>query len=98
MHIYLISPSGAVRDKTALRLGVKRLKQLGHDVELDPDALNSEQRFAGDDDARLLAVSRAAASGADVQGFYSTVLVTIQHIFHFRTPPPHKRGSRWQPH
>ena len=61
MHIYLISPSGAVRDKAALRLGVKRLKQLGHDVELDPDALSTEQRFAGDDDARVLAVSRAAA-------------------------------------
>ena len=66
MHIYLISPSGAVRDKAALLLGVKRLKQLGHDVELDPDALSTEQRFAGDDDARVLAVSRAAASGADM--------------------------------
>jgi muramoyltetrapeptide carboxypeptidase LdcA involved in peptidoglycan recycling len=36
MHIYLISPSGAVRDKAALRLGVKRLKQLGHVCGVGP--------------------------------------------------------------
>ena len=66
MHIYLYSPSGAVRDKAALRLAVKRLGQLGHDVELDPAALSSEQRFAGGDDERLLAINRAAVSGADI--------------------------------
>lgn len=65
-HIYLYSPSGAVRDKAALRRGVARLRQLGHDVELDTDALSRHLRFAGDDDTRLAAVNRAAASGADV--------------------------------
>ena len=65
-HIYIYSPSGAVRDKAAFRRGVKRLKTLGHEVEVDQDALSSHMRFAGDDDTRLSAIHRAAASGADV--------------------------------
>ncbi len=65
-HLYIYSPSGAVRDKAAFRRGVKRLRTLGHEVEIDPDALASFQRFAGDDNARLAAIARAAASGADV--------------------------------
>jgi muramoyltetrapeptide carboxypeptidase len=65
-HIYIYSPSGAVRDKAAFRRGVKRLQSHGHEVEIDPDALSSHQRFAGDDDSRLAAIERAAASGAQV--------------------------------
>jgi len=65
-HIYIYSPSGAVRDKAAFRRGVKRLESLGHTVELDADALSSHQRFAGDDATRVAAIHRACASGADV--------------------------------
>jgi len=65
-HIYIYSPSGAVRDKAAFKRGVKRLQSLGHEVEIDPDALASHMRFAGDDDTRLAAIHRAAASGADI--------------------------------
>lgn len=65
-HIYIFSPSSAVRNKAALRRGVARLKALGHEVELDAAALASHMRFAGDDETRLAAVARAAASGADV--------------------------------
>lgn len=65
-HIYIYSPSGAVRDKAAFKRGIRRLQALGHEVEVDPDALSSYQRFAGDDDTRLAAIHRAAASGADV--------------------------------
>ena len=65
-HIYIYSPSGAVRDKAAFKRGIKRLETLGHEVEVDPDALGSFQRFAGDDATRLAAIHRAAASGADV--------------------------------
>ena len=65
-HIYIYSPSGAVRDKAAFRRGVKRLKALGHELEVDVDALSSFQRFAGDDEVRLAALNRAAASGADI--------------------------------
>lgn len=64
--IYIYSPSGAVRDKAAFRRGVARLKAMGHDVHIDEAALQSHQRFAGDDDTRLAAIARAAASGADV--------------------------------
>ena len=65
-HIYIYSPSGAVRDKAAFKRGVRRLQFLGHEVEIDPDALSSHMRFAGDDPTRLAAIHRAAASGADV--------------------------------
>lgn len=65
-HIYIYSPSSAVRDKAAFRRGVKRLIELGHDVETDEAALLSHQRFAGDDATRLAAIGRAAASGADI--------------------------------
>ncbi len=65
-HIYIYSPSGAVRDKAAFKRGVTRLKKLGHEVELDADALSSHTRFAGDDATRLAAIHRAADSGADV--------------------------------
>jgi muramoyltetrapeptide carboxypeptidase len=65
-HIYIYSPSSAVRDKAAFRRGVKRLQALGHEVEIDETALSVHQRFAGDDATRLAAIARAAASGADV--------------------------------
>lgn len=65
-HIYIYSPSSAVRDKAAFRRGVKRLQALGHEVEIDPAALTAHMRFAGDDATRLEAIGRAAASGADV--------------------------------
>lgn len=65
-HIYVFSPSSAVRDRAALRRGISRLKALGHEVEVDPQALASYMRFAGDDEARLAAIHRAAASGADI--------------------------------
>lgn len=65
-HIYIYSPSGAVRDKAAFKRGVLRLQTLGHEVEVDADALSSHLRFAGDDTTRLAAIHRAAASGADV--------------------------------
>ena len=65
-NIYIYSPSGAVRDKAAFKRGVARLKKLGHEVELDVNALSRQTRFAGDDATRLSAIQRAAASGADV--------------------------------
>ena len=65
-HIYVYSPSGAVRDKAAFRRGIKRLTAMGHQVEVDEAALASHLRFAGDDATRLAGIHRAAASGADV--------------------------------
>lgn len=65
-HIYVFSPSSAVRDKASFRRGIARLKALGHEVEVDEAALASHMRFAGDDATRLAAIHRAAASGADI--------------------------------
>ncbi|CAN5738237.1 LD-carboxypeptidase [soil metagenome] len=65
-HIYIYSPSSAVRNKPAFRRGVARLKSMGHEVEIDEAALASHMRFAGDDETRLAAIHRAAASGADM--------------------------------
>jgi len=65
-RIYVFSPSSAVRNKAALRRGVARLKALGHQVELDPSVFATHMRFAGDDETRLAAIERAAASGADI--------------------------------
>lgn len=84
-HIYIFSPSSAVRDKAAFKRGIRRLETLGYDVEIDPDALTTHQRFAGDDETRLAAIHRAAASGADValisRGGYglSRILPGIQY-------------------
>lgn len=65
-HIYIYSPSGAVRDKASFKRGVKHLQKLGHDVEVDQDALSSDQRFAGADTVRLECIRRAASSAADI--------------------------------
>jgi muramoyltetrapeptide carboxypeptidase len=65
-RIYLFSPSSAVRNQAAVKRGIARLKALGHQIELDPDVFSTHMRFAGDDDARLAAIGRAAASGADI--------------------------------
>jgi muramoyltetrapeptide carboxypeptidase len=65
-HIYIHSPSGAVRDKAAFKRGVQRLKDLGHSTEIDSAALKSVQRFAGDDAERVACFERAACSGANI--------------------------------
>lgn len=65
-HIYIYSPSSAVRDKAGFKRGLKRLETLGYEVEVDEAALLIHQRFAGDDEMRLAAIHRAASSGADV--------------------------------
>jgi muramoyltetrapeptide carboxypeptidase len=62
-EIYIYSPSGAVRDKPALKRGQRFLKSMGHEVRIDEAALLSQQRFAGTDEQRLAAIERAAQSG-----------------------------------
>lgn len=65
-HIYIVSPSGAVRDRAGFARAVKYLKAQSHNVEIDAAALARFQRFAGDDATRLEAIQRAAQSKADV--------------------------------
>jgi muramoyltetrapeptide carboxypeptidase len=64
--IYIYSPSGAVRNRVGFRRGLQRLRELGHDVEVDVGALRSQQRFAGTDVERVEAIDRACASQADL--------------------------------
>jgi muramoyltetrapeptide carboxypeptidase len=96
--IYIISPSSAVRDKAAFARGIKRLKSLGHSVEVDPAALASHMRFAGDDATRIAAIHRAAACGADVvmtsRGGYGLTRV-LPGINTKAVAKSIERGSRW---
>ncbi|TXH51072.1 MAG: LD-carboxypeptidase, partial [Cellvibrionales bacterium] len=52
-HIYVFSPSSALRDNAAFRLGIKHLQAMGHELEVDTAALASHMRFAGDDATRI---------------------------------------------
>lgn len=63
--LYIYSPSGAVRDRAAFKRAVQFLKSRGHQVAVDPAALSSVARFAGDDDERVAAIERVARSGAN---------------------------------
>jgi muramoyltetrapeptide carboxypeptidase len=97
-HIYIYSPSTAVRDKAAFKRGVKRLQTLGHEVEIDPDALASHTRFAGDDATRVAAVHRAAASGADIamisRGGYGLTRI-LPAINYKAVAKSIERGTQW---
>ena len=64
-HLHLFPLQRGAR-QGRLRRGVARLQALGHEVELDEAVLATHMRFAGDDETRLAAIHRAAASGADV--------------------------------
>ncbi|UQN34579.1 LD-carboxypeptidase [Alcaligenes aquatilis] len=57
--IYLFSPSGQIFEPKRLELASQRLNQLGFAVDIDPDALEVHERFAGTDAQRLAAVQRA---------------------------------------
>lgn len=97
-HIYVYSPAGAVTDRVAFRRGVKRLQALGHEVEIDPDALTRWQRFAGDDDTRVAATRRAAASRADValitRGGYGLTRL-LPRLPWAELAQAAERGTRW---
>lgn len=57
--IYLFSPSGQILEPKRLELASQRLEQLGFAVDIDPDALAVQERFAGTDAQRLAAVQRS---------------------------------------
>ena len=57
--IYLFSPSGQILEPKRLELASQRLNQLGFAVDIDPDALAVDERFAGTDAQRLAAVQRS---------------------------------------
>jgi len=64
--LLLFSPAGVVRSALPLRRAAARLAELGFTVEIDAAATARMQRFAGDDDARLAALHRVAATRPSV--------------------------------
>ena len=58
--LVLFTPSGVVPRAAALHLAVRRLRERGYDVEVDPAATARHQRFGGRDEVRLLALHRVA--------------------------------------
>lgn len=65
--IYVISPSGAIADRSRVQRARRLLQSHGFRLTLDPKALAvHQQRFAGDDETRLASFARAAASPASV--------------------------------
>lgn len=64
--IYLISPSGAVNDASAIEQACAHLNALGFPVTVDADALACHQRFAGTDNQRLRAIERCLDQPADI--------------------------------
>ena len=62
----LFSPSGALASEAQLNRAAKRLGKLGFEVSIDEAALLKDQRFAGDDDARLVALHRVAKAAPSV--------------------------------
>lgn len=64
--IYVIAPSSAVQDAEQVRRGMANLKKLGFKVKVDRQVRLIHQRFAGTDDQRLSALSRALTQPFDI--------------------------------
>jgi muramoyltetrapeptide carboxypeptidase len=97
----LFSPSGVVAQPAALKRAVKRLGALGFDVAVDADALKRDQRFAGDDAARLAAIHRTADAAPSVamptRGGYGLTRL-LGRVDWKRIGKSVERGTRWVGH
>ena len=97
----LFSPSGVVVPGAALRRAQRRLVACGFEVSVDEAALARHQRFAGDDDTRLAAVHRTAASDASIamatRGGYGLTRL-LDRIEWKRIACSVDRGTRWVGH
>ncbi len=94
----LFSPSGAVPKADAIKRATRRLTQLGFDVSVDADALSRQQRFAGDDAARLGALHRVADAAPSValatRGGYGLTRL-LDQIDWGRIAASVESGTRW---
>lgn len=66
LGLYLISPSGALAEPKRLPIAQKKLESLGFDVRIDKAAAGKYLRFAGTDEERAKAFSRAAKDDAPI--------------------------------
>ncbi len=99
--LLLFSPSGVVAQQALLRRAHKRLAALGFDVRSDDSALARHERFAGDDETRLAAIHRAAASGVSIamatRGGYGLTRL-LDRIDWKRIAKSVELGTRWVGH
>lgn len=97
----LFSPSGVVAQAPVLRRAARRLAGLGFAVSVDTDALRRQQRFAGDDAARLAALHRVADAAPAVamatRGGYGLTRL-LDAIDWGRLAASVERGTRWVGH
>lgn len=97
----IFSPAGVVAEPAVLRRAVKRLKGHGFEVGLDEAALARHQRFAGDDEVRLAAIHRVAASGVQVamasRGGYGLTRL-LDRIDYAQMARSIEAGTRWVGH
>ena len=97
----LFSPSGVIHPAAALRRAERRLAGLGFEVSRDEAVLARQQRFAGDDAARLAAIHRSADSGTSVamatRGGYGLTRL-LDAIDWKRIARSIERGTRWVGH
>ncbi len=97
----LFTPAGVLATAAPLRLAAKRLKSLGFEVQIDTSALAKHQRFAGDDETRLLALHRVADQAPGIalatRGGYGMTRL-LDHIDWKRIARSVERGTRWVGH
>ncbi|MEO8135630.1 MAG: LD-carboxypeptidase [Betaproteobacteria bacterium] len=96
--LVVFSPAGVLRTVAPLRRAAVRLRKLGFDVSIDPDATARMQRFAGDDDIRLAALHRIAALRPSValasRGGYGLTRL-LDRIEWKRIGKSVEAGTRW---
>lgn len=99
--LVLFAPAGVVAERAAARRASRRLQSQGFEVRIDASALARYQRFAGDDDTRLAALHRVAASGCDIamalRGGYGLTRL-LDRIDYKRIARSIERGTRWVGH
>lgn len=94
----LFTPSGALAQAGQLKRAAKRLAQLGFEVGIDANALARQQRFAGDDAARLDALHRIADAAPSValatRGGYGLTRL-LDQLDWGRIAHSIEHGTRW---
>jgi muramoyltetrapeptide carboxypeptidase len=97
----LFSPSGVIGRPAAVRLALRRLRQMGFDAALDESTLARHQRFAGDDETRLAALHRIAEQAPSValatRGGYGLTRL-LDRIKWKLVERSIERGTRWVGH
>ena len=99
--LHVFAPSGVELRTAAVKLGARRLQQLGFQVTVDASVRGRHQRFAGDDESRLAAIHRVAAAAPSVamacRGGYGMSRL-LDRIDWKLLAQAAERGTRWVGH